>query len=363
VLIQWRECDERQRFLRPEGSFDMLTERQRLILSAIVDDYIRSAEPVGSRSISKRGDVGFSPATIRNEMSDLEEMGFLEQPHTSAGRIPSHKGYRYYVDHLLRIGQFTGHEVDIMKLFFAERIQEIEQVIQQASIILSNITNYTSIVLGPELFSTTLRHLQLIPLNDHTAVAIIVTNTGHVENRTVSIPEDVPMSELEKVVAILNAKLSGVPLLHLKSKLYNEIGEELRKYVSKYEELIQLIESVLDNDEDSRIFLSGTTNMLIQPEFKDVEKVKTILDLLDQTPTLIKMFSSAPAGIQVRIGTENHMEAINNCSLITATYSIDGQSLGTIGILGPTRMEYAKVIGLLDHFSKDMALVLARWYK
>lgn len=341
----------------------MLTERQRLILSAIVDDYIRSAEPVGSRSISKRGDVGFSPATIRNEMSDLEEMGYLEQPHTSAGRIPSHKGYRYYVDHLLRLGRITEHELDIMKLFFAEKIHEIELVIQHVAMILSNLTNYTSIVLGPEMFSTTLRHLQLIPLNDQTAVAIIVTNTGHVENKTVTIPEGIPVSELEKVVSILNAKLSGVPLLQLKSKLYNEIGTELSKYVSRYEELIHLIEDVLSNDEENRIFLSGTTNMLTQPEFKDVEKVKTILDLLDETQTLVKMFSTAPSGIQVRIGTENHMEAINNCSLITATYSIAGHSLGTIGILGPTRMEYAKVISLLDHLSKDMALILARWYK
>ncbi|MCC2686554.1 MAG: hrcA, partial [Paenibacillaceae bacterium] len=128
----------------------MLTERQRKILSAIVDDYIRSAEPVGSRSISKRGDVGFSPATIRNEMSDLEELGYLEQPHTSAGRIPSHLGYRYYVDHLLKTASLSGQEFDVIKLFFAEKIHEMEQVIQQVAMILSNLTHYTSIVLGPE---------------------------------------------------------------------------------------------------------------------------------------------------------------------------------------------------------------------
>ncbi len=341
----------------------MLSDRQKMILSAIVDDYIRSAEPVGSRSISKRGDVGFSPATIRNEMSDLEELGYLEQPHTSAGRIPSHKGYRYYVDHLLKNYRLTESELDTMKLFFAERIQEMEEMVQQVAMILSNLTNYTSIVLGPEVFSTTLRHLQLVPLNSEQAVAIIVTNTGHVENKVVSIPEGVSVNEIERFIAILNAKLSGVPLLQLKSKLYNEIGTELRKNLSKYEDLIHLIEGVLVNDETSRVFLSGATNMLTQPEFKDVEKVKTILDLLDETQTLVQIFSSAPSGIQVRIGTENRLEAISNCSLITATYSIDGCSLGSIGILGPTRMEYGKVINLLDHFSKDLAVILARWYK
>src|SRR5690606_14777192 len=165
----------------------MLSERQRLILSAIVDDYIRSAEPVGSRTISKRNDVSFSPATIRNEMSDLEELGFLEQPHTSAGRIPSNLGYRYYVDHLLHAGYLNVQDISLLKTVLADRILQIEQVIQQVSIIMSNLTNYTSIVLGPEVFHTTLRHLQLLPLDGNRAVAIIVTNTGHVENRIVSI--------------------------------------------------------------------------------------------------------------------------------------------------------------------------------
>jgi len=341
----------------------MLTERQRLILSAIVDDYIRSAEPVGSRSISKREDVGFSPATIRNEMSDLEEMGYLEQPHTSAGRIPSHKGYRYYVDHLLKYAIPTKQELEIMKGFFAGKIQEMEQVIQQVAIILSNLTNYTSIVLGPEVFSTSLKALQIIPLDDRKAVAIIVTNTGLVENKLVTIPEGVSISEIEKVVNLLNARLKNIPLIQLKAKLYNEIADELRKHVSRYEELIHIVENAVTSDDEDRIFLSGMTNMLIQPEFKNVEKVKSILDMLEETPMLMKLFDNTPAGIQVRIGEENHMEPINDCSLITATYSIDDQVLGTIGILGPTRMEYGKVISLLDYLSKDLATLLARWYK
>ncbi|WNQ13435.1 heat-inducible transcriptional repressor HrcA [Paenibacillus aurantius] len=341
----------------------MLTERQKAILSAIVDDYIRSAEPVGSRSISKRGDVGFSPATIRNEMADLEELGYLEQPHTSAGRIPSHKGYRYYVDHLLKYGTLSSGELNMMKVFFAEKMQEMEQVIQHVASILSGMTNYTSIVMGPELFNTTLKHLQIIPLNERTAVAIIVTSTGHVENKTVQLPEGIPMSEVEKMVNLLNARLANVPLLHLRSKLYNEIGAELGRYVSGYEELMKVMENVLEGEEEHRIFLSGTTKMLDQPEFKDVVKVKHILDLLEETPALVKLFTSLPEGIQVRIGSENQVEAMSNCSLITASYSIDGQSLGTIGILGPTRMEYAKVMSLLDHLSRDMTHILGRWYK
>ncbi|WP_438433283.1 heat-inducible transcriptional repressor HrcA [Gorillibacterium sp. sgz500922] len=341
----------------------MLTERQRLILHAIIDDYIGTAEPVGSRSLSKRGDIKFSPATIRNEMADLEELGFLEQPHTSAGRVPSNKGYRYYVDHLIKYGALSSHELTVMKSFFAERMSQMEQVIQQVASILSGLTNYTSIVLGPEVFSTTLKHLQVVPLNERKAVAIIVTNTGQVENRTVDIPEGIPISEIEKVVNLLNEKLRDVPLLHLRSRLYSEIGAELGRYMNGCEELVGILQEVFESkEEQDRVFLSGATNMLNQPEFKDVDKVKHILDLLAETPILMKMVSSQSEGIQVRIGAENNVAAIQDCSLITATYSLEGRNIGTIGILGPTRMEYAKVMGILDHLSKELPVILGRWY-
>ncbi|TLS53742.1 heat-inducible transcriptional repressor HrcA [Paenibacillus antri] len=341
----------------------MLSERQKMILSAIVDDYIRSAEPVGSRSISKRGDVGYSAATIRNEMSDLEELGFLEQPHTSAGRIPSNKGYRYYVDHLLSPGSLSPMEKESIKTFFENKIQEVEGVVQHAATILSSLTNYTAIVLGPETYKTTLASLQLIPLNERSAVAIIVTNTGHVENRTVTIPDGVPVGEIEKFVNVMNAKLKGVPLYRLRSKMYTELVAELSKHVAGYEELLAVVESVLEGDESDRLYLGGATNMLTQPEFKDVDKVKTILDLFDQTETMLRMFAATPAGIQVKIGGENTLEAINHCSIITASYSIEGQPVGTIGILGPTRMDYRKVIAVLDLFTKDLTNSLSRWYR
>ena len=339
----------------------MLTDRQKLILGAIVNDYIRSAEPVGSRSISKRGDIGYSAATIRNEMSDLEELGFLEQPHTSAGRIPSNQGYRYYVDHLLEIGELSPNDLNFMKGFFATKMREIEDVFEKVTSILSSMTNYTAITLGHDVFNTTLRHMQILPLNEHSAVAIIVTNTGHVENKVVSIPPDLPAHEIEKLVEILNTKLVGVPLLHLKAKLMTEVGGELRKYATRYTQLMQIVESAFHTEETDRIFLSGATNIMAQPEFKDVNKVKSILDLLDETPTMVKLISDSGPGIQVRIGNENILEAINNCSLITATYSLDGQPLGTIGILGPTRMEYGKVIGLLNYLSRDINAMLRNW--
>ncbi|CAM3439167.1 heat-inducible transcriptional repressor HrcA [Marinicrinis lubricantis] len=341
----------------------MLTDRQRLILHAIIDDYIRSAEPVGSRSISKRGDVGFSPATIRNEMSDLEELGYLEQPHTSAGRVPSHKGYRYYVDHLLQLNKLTSHDLDTVRFFFAEKKNQTEKVIQHVASILSGLTNYTSIVMGPDIHRARLKHIQLVPLNEDTAVAIIVSSMGQVENKIVSIPRGLPVSELEKFVNLLNHKMKDVPFNELRSKLFQEIRNELILHVERYDELLHIVDTVMEsNNTEDRLFLSGATNMLVQPEFKDVDKLKSILDLLDETEAVAQLFTSAGNGIQVRIGKENDNEAIHQCSFITATYSVEGRPFGTIGILGPTRMEYGRVISLLDYLSKDLAVLLSRWY-
>lgn len=241
----------------------------------------------------------------------------------------------------------------------------MEQMIQHAASILSQMTNYTSILLGPEVFHTSLRHFQLLPLHENQAVAIIVTSTGQVENKTISIPPGVSVSDLERVVNLLNSKLVNVPLYKLKTRLYTELGQEMQRHIEHYEEIMSMLDIALDNQPDHRVYLSGTTNMLNQPEFKDVEKVKDIFELLEQTPLLTKLMTPAPGeqGIQVKIGTENTHEAISNCSLITATYSIDGKALGTIGILGPTRMEYARVIGILNILSHDLTKLLSHWYK
>ncbi|MFD1885439.1 heat-inducible transcriptional repressor HrcA [Paenibacillus wenxiniae] len=343
----------------------MLTERQQMILNAIVDDYIRSAEPVGSRSISKRGDVNYSPATIRNEMADLEELGFLEQPHTSAGRIPSNKGYRYYVDHLTPVHSVKPAEVKELKRFFTEQLSAAEQMMQHAAMVLSHVTNYTSILLGPEVFHTSLRHFQLLPLEDQSAIAIMVTSTGQVENRKIRIPDHVSASELEQTVNLLNSRLIGVPLYKLKTRIFSEISEEMQRHLEHYEEMMTALDGAFGQEQEQKIFLSGATNMLIQPEFRDMDKVKSILDLLEETPTLTRLMTeaAAPQGIQVRIGAENAHEAFENCSLITATYELDGESLGTIGILGPTRMEYGRVIGILNMLSHDMTRILKQWYR
>ncbi len=342
----------------------MLTDRQLLILKAIVDDYIRSAEPVGSRSVSKREDISYSPATIRNEMADLEELGYLEKPHSSAGRIPSQKGYRYYVDHLLAPEELLSKSdiVDIKSLF-AQRIQEVEQVIEQSAQILSNLTSYTSIVLGPEIFETTLKHLQIIPLTQDSGVAIIVTSSGHVEKQTVAIPEGMKVSEIEMMVNILNERLKGASMLELRGKIFSEVADMLRMHTNNYTEMIQMLEQTFKQEKNDQIFFGGKTNIFSQPEFRDVEKVRQLLEMFEEKQLIHQLFRSVNSGITVKIGQENQLEAMDQCSVITATYTVDGKHLGTIGILGPTRMEYRRVIGVLDQLSKGMTNTLTSLYQ
>ena len=193
----------------------MLTDRQLMILQVIVDDFIRSGQPIGSRSLSKKSDITFSSATIRNDMADLEEMGFIEKTHTSSGRVPSEKGYRYYVDHLLTPPLVRNEEIQMLNSVFVDRFYELEKIVQKSAQILSEITNYTAIVLGPKVRDNKLKKISLVPLNKEAAVAIIVTDTGHVENKLITLPPTIDVNQIEKMVNILNDQLVGVPVLEL----------------------------------------------------------------------------------------------------------------------------------------------------
>ncbi|WP_158735050.1 heat-inducible transcriptional repressor HrcA [Alteribacillus sp. YIM 98480] len=340
----------------------MLTDRQLFILQAIIDNYIQSAEPIGSRSISKSDGMSYSPATIRNEMADLEELGFLEKPHSSSGRIPSEKGYRHYVDHLLLPHRLSKKEIQNVRSLFAEKILEAEQVVKQSATILSDLTSYASIVLGPEVFESKLKHVQIIPLNAQAAVAILVTDTGHVENHTVTLPESLNSTDLEKIANILNDRLEGVPLYKLQEKIYKEVAGLLKQHVNSFHDAFRFTEETLQKSKQEKVFYGGKTNLLSQPEFKDIEKVKMIFEILEQDHTVHELLKPEQDGLVIRIGQENNYEAFEDCSIISATYSFDGKPVGTIGIVGPTRMEYPRVIGLIQHLSKGLSDALTNLY-
>jgi len=341
----------------------MLTDRQLLILQVIVDDFIRSAQPVGSRSLSKKSEISFSSATIRNEMADLEELGYIEKTHTSSGRIPSEKGYRFYVDHLLPPPKLKEQEILKLKSVFAERIYGFEKIVEKSAKLLSELTNYTAIVLGPEVKDNKLKQLQIIPLNKDKAIAIIVTDKGHVENKIFSLPNLSNPSDIEKLVNILNERLQGVPISELQERLYKEIVSVLRENIMNYDLVLQSMAEVFHIPPSERLFFGGKTNILSQPEFHDIDKVKLLMEMIEQEDSMYHLLKRIPSGIHVKIGRENNVTAMENCSLITATYSIGSDQLGTIAILGPKRMEYSRVITLLKLLSSDMSSTFTNLYQ
>ncbi|WP_284140450.1 MULTISPECIES: heat-inducible transcriptional repressor HrcA [unclassified Virgibacillus] len=340
----------------------MLTERQLLILQVIIDDFIESAHPVGSRVISKKGNIPYSAATIRNEMADLEEMGYLEKTHTSSGRIPSEKGYRYYVDYVIA-PTLKKTNLHIMKHIVQDGFLEMEQVVQKAAEILSDITNYTSIILGPEIFNTKLKQLQIIPLSHRSAVAILITDAGHVEHRTFTVPAQMQASDLEKMINILNSRLQGVPMLRLQHVLHSEIMALLNKYVNDVEIAYDYLSSVFFSDQPVKLYIGGKSNILMQPEFNNVEKIRSFYSMMENEDEVADLIKSSQNGIKVTIGNENKLEAIKDLSLITASYDIGENQMGTIALIGPTRMEYRKVITLMNALSEEMTQALHHWYQ
>ncbi|AIF43380.1 heat-inducible transcriptional repressor HrcA [Virgibacillus sp. SK37] len=341
----------------------MLTERQLLILQVIIDDFIETAHPVGSRAISKKDNIPFSAATIRNEMADLEEMGFLEKTHTSSGRIPSEKGYRYYVDHLISPFSNQQRKGNVIKHVLQDGVFEFEQIVQMSAEMLSELTNYTSIILGPEIYETKLKQVQIITLSSNTAVAILVTNTGHVEHRSFSIPKQIKASELEKMVNIMNDRLHGVPIVKLPEKFNSEIASIMRKYIEDFDTSYNYLKAAFLADYPVKLYIGGKSNILMQPEFNDVDKIRSFYSMMENEEEIANLLKQNHDGIEVFIGQENKVDAIKDLSLITASYHLGEGQLGTIALLGPTRMEYRKVITLLNILSSEMTEALYMWYK
>lgn len=331
----------------------LLDDRKLKILQAIIDDYIHSAEPVGSRTIAKKHELGLSSATIRNEMADLEEMGYLEQPHTSAGRVPSDKGYRLYVDQLMKINELTSIEIEKLKNAMDIKINELSQIIRNASVVMSQFTNYTSMAITPHIKRSVLKAVQVVPIETGKALVIIVTDSNIIRNSLVRIPEKTTPDFLIQLSNLLNEKLKGYTLEMLKNNLLNGEADYLtslpydlmKPILGGIEDLIKLIDQ-------PEVYLEGTTNILNFPEFKEVEKAKEFFNILD-TKKLMSLLQSYDQDkkneIIIQIGNENASEGIKDCSLVTASYSIDDQVIGTIGIIGPTRMEYSKVVSSLNY--------------
>ena len=338
-----------------------LDERKKRILKVITDDYIASAEPVGSRTIARRYDLGLSPATIRNEMADLEEGGFLEQPHTSAGRVPSERGYRMYVDALMSIQKLSEPEIEHIYRELEQYHQEIESLIHQTSKILTQMTRYPSIILSPQVETALFRHIQLVKLSERTILVLIVTDTGYVENKVIELQAEISNEELDHLSYLLNQKLRGVCLKDIRASFLNEIRSELVFEHQIYNEAIKLLVKSMTNQMSNRIHVDGAMKILEQPEFNDLQKFKPLMNMLEEETRLYQLLTQdASRRAQVKIGHENNDLVMKDCSVVTASYEIAGRTVGVIGVLGPTRMEYAKVLPIVEYTATILSELLTR---
>lgn len=341
----------------------VMDERKRQVLLAIIQDYILTAEPVGSRTISKKYNIGVSPATIRNEMADLEEMGYIEQPHTSAGRIPSDMGYRYYVDFLMERFRLSKKEEELINRFYHRKIAELEEVVRASGELISKLTSYAAITLGPQFGSSIIKHIDLSTIDEERALLVVVTDTGLVEHRLLDVPGYISPQDLEMVSTVLKEKLRGLALKEATKRVFDEICDELQIQKAFLHNIFEFIEEVFQDGEDTDVYLDGTLNILKHPEFKNIEKVQSLLSLLHQKQIVKDLISGpVPRGLTVKIGTENNYEGIQDCSLITATYSLNDQVVGAIGVLGPTRMHYSKAFSIVEYITEVLSEAIAKYY-
>ncbi len=339
-----------------------MDERKKRILQAIIDDYIDTAEPIGSRTIARKHELGLSSATIRNEMADLEEMGYLAQPHTSAGRVPSDKGYRMYVDQLMQVYDLQQDEIEKIKSAMELRINELSQLIRQASAVLSRFTRYTSMVVTPQMKASTIKALQVVPIEAGKAMIIVVTNAGVVRNNLIKISEQIKPDTLIMVSNALNSKLNGLTIEQVNKQLILEIEREIGMSAELLIPVLNGVAECISQIDSTEVYVEGTTNILNHPEFKDIMKAKEFMNMLDEKARIGRILfdASESVGIVVKIGSENDLSGIQECSLISANYNVADTFIGTIGIIGPTRMEYPKVISSMNYIRKFMSEEISR---
>lgn len=329
-----------------------LGERKRKILQSIVEEYIQTAEPIGSRTIAKHTDMGLSSATIRNEMADLEEMGYLMSPHTSAGRIPSDEGYRFYVNELMHRYQMSNQDLIALKRFFAVGILQLDRLIRQVGDIVSQMTNYTTVTVTPELKQCYVKHFELLPVDDSSALLVLVTSEGIVRNQLINVNED--EISLRSLSVVLNEKLTGLTLEEINLVKINEIQQVIGANTQILMPILNFIHEAITQLDGSEVYLANSQNILNHPEYYDVAKARGLLNFLENKESIKHAVDQTDGGgrISVVIGKENKFDEMRETSMVTAKYLTGGKTIGKIGIVGPTRMDYAKVVTSLEYITK-----------
>lgn len=323
-------------------------ERQNQLLREIVESYVKNIKPVGSKSLCEK--FNCSSATIRNDMAYLENLGYLEKTHTSSGRIPSEKGYRYYVENLMKVKEITADDYLKLETIMNNKELNLSNAITKAMEIIADLTNYTSVVLGHSSSDNTLKQVSIVPIDLKKIVAVVVTNTGHVENKQVLIPDNININEVVKTCEIINKELVGTPINEVAERLEFDIKPVIAKTIERYEQIYNMFyetfqDMTIHNDD---VFFGRKTNILKQPEYNEASKIKDMISKLEDVD-LVKKIETDDSKVNIYIGDETEFDP--NVTIVKTAYNVEGQS-GTIAIIGPKRMEYERVVTLLN-FLKD----------
>lgn len=333
-----------------------LNERKKSILKSIIDDYVQTAQPVGSRTIARKHELGLGSATIRNEMADLEELGYITQPHTSAGRIPSDKGYRFYVDHLMQIHSLANEEITKIKKAMDERIEELNHLVKRVCSIISSITGYTSVVLTPQFSKAEIKSVQFVVVDEKRLLVVVVAGMGIVNNKLVKHDTTLDDNSIALLTNVLNARISGRTIDEVTMPMIMEIQTLTGLPATFVFLVIEAVQECVRRIESTDVYLDGITNLLNYPEFNDLLKAREVLELLneeDVIAALVKSSLKKSQKLDVKIGSENEIGPMKDLSVVTTLYGIDGKDIGAIGVIGPTRMAYGKVVSSIQ-FMQDL---------
>lgn len=341
-----------------------LNEREKLILQAVVHLYITTAEPAGSRALVKRFDLNISPATVRNVMADLEDGGYLQQPHTSSGRVPTDRGYRYYVDYLMHVQAMTKTDRERLEVDLAHQLNDADEILRQTSHMLALISHQTGIVEAPSVSVAEVIHIELMPMQGRKIVVLVADNYGRVRTMVMELPTGLCEDDMHTLNRFLNDVLCSTPV----DQLANTLRAKLKEFVDSRRQLAEQALSVLDSipkDSSNQLFLDGATQLFEQPEFRDVEKAREVFGLLEESDRVVELLR---AGIEttdakrsrVLIGSEDNKHGMEGISVVSAPYHVGGKTAGMVGVLGPRRMPYSRLTGVVEYTASMLGRLLTR---
>ena len=331
----------------------MLNERQRQVLQAIIEEYINTAEPVSSGTIVENYNLSYSSATIRNDMVELEKQGYLEKPHTSSGRIPSAKGYRFYVDELLNDEKISLDEIQYIKSRLETKVNEIEELTKIATDTLSEITHYTTVAIGPEANNNIISDVKFISLGNRILMAVVLTENGAIKETIIKYNEDITENQIENLNYLFKNKLIGKPLTKIDKPMEEYILESMEDRVDVIKPIIRQMNKSIEQAEN--MYLEGANNVFDFPEFNRIDRARNFLSILDEKEQVMEILNSGLAqDINIYIGEENEKDELKDLSIVTFKHTVGNKDLGTIGIIGPKRMDYSKVISVMKYISKKL---------